>query len=118
MLVSNPGRLRLRHWLSDGLTTWLDLIHRREICQFKVLPHFKPVFSHTGSVAKLQKQGDIPMNLQDKRDILKESKCEIFDGSYFHDFYTIKPFWVGDFGSYAERAHQFLKRTLSARISS
>ncbi len=26
---SNPGQLRLRHWLSDALTTWLDLIHIR-----------------------------------------------------------------------------------------
>ncbi len=24
-------------------------------------------------------------------------KCEIFDRSDFYDFYTIKPFWVGDF---------------------
>ncbi len=24
-------------------------------------------------------------------------KCEIFDRLDFHDFYTIKPFWVGDF---------------------
>ncbi len=26
---SNPGQLRLRHWLSDALTTRLDLIHTR-----------------------------------------------------------------------------------------
>jgi hypothetical protein len=26
-------------------------------------------------------------------------KCEIFDRSDFHDFYSIKPFWVGDFGA-------------------
>ncbi len=71
---------------------------------------------------------------------LKVPKCEIFDRSDFHDFYTIKPFYVGDFwvkiysnlviliwggarhhlisDAHAERAHQFLTRTLSARISS
>jgi hypothetical protein len=27
MQGSNPGQLRLRHWLSDGLTTRLDLIY-------------------------------------------------------------------------------------------
>jgi hypothetical protein len=27
MLVSNPGQLRLRHWLSDALTTRVGLIH-------------------------------------------------------------------------------------------
>jgi hypothetical protein len=27
MLGSNPGQLRIRHWLSDALTTRLDLIH-------------------------------------------------------------------------------------------
>ncbi len=26
---SNPGQLRLRHWLSDALTTRLHLIHTR-----------------------------------------------------------------------------------------
>jgi hypothetical protein len=31
--------------------------------------------------------------------LLKVSKCEIFDCSDFHDFYTIMPFWVGDFGA-------------------
>ncbi len=29
MLGSNPGQMRLRHWLSDDLTTRLDLIHNR-----------------------------------------------------------------------------------------
>jgi hypothetical protein len=29
--------------------------------------------------------------------ILKMPKCEIFDRSVFHYFYTIKPFWVDDF---------------------
>jgi hypothetical protein len=28
-LVSNPGQLQLRHWLSDVFTTRLDLIHKR-----------------------------------------------------------------------------------------
>ncbi len=31
--------------------------------------------------------------------LLKVPKCEIFDRSDFHDFYTIKPFWVGVFGA-------------------
>ncbi len=31
--------------------------------------------------------------------LLKVPKCEIFDRSDFHDFYSIKPFWVGDFGA-------------------
>jgi hypothetical protein len=31
-------------------------------------------------------------------DNLKVPKCEIFDGSDFHDFYTIKSLWEGDFG--------------------
>ncbi len=31
--------------------------------------------------------------------MLKVPKCEIFDRSDFHDFYSIKPFWVGDFGA-------------------
>ncbi len=30
---------------------------------------------------------------------LKVPKCEIFDHSDFHNFYTIKPFWVDDFGA-------------------
>jgi hypothetical protein len=30
---------------------------------------------------------------------LKVPKCEIFGRSDFHDFYTIEPFWVGDFGA-------------------
>jgi hypothetical protein len=30
---------------------------------------------------------------------LKVPKCEIFLCSDFHDFYTIKTFWIGDFGA-------------------
>ncbi len=30
--------------------------------------------------------------------LLKVPKCEIFDGSDFHDFYTNKSLWEGDFG--------------------
>ncbi len=30
---------------------------------------------------------------------LKVPKCEIFNRSDFHDFYSIKSFWVGDFGA-------------------
>jgi hypothetical protein len=31
--------------------------------------------------------------------VLKVPKCEIFDRSDFLDFYTIKSFWVADFGA-------------------
>jgi hypothetical protein len=31
--------------------------------------------------------------------MLKVPKCEIFDRSDFQDFYTIKPFWISDFGA-------------------
>ncbi len=33
-----------------------------------------------------------------KNRYLKVPKCEIFDRSDFHDFYTIKFLWEGDFG--------------------
>ncbi len=36
---------------------------------------------------------------QKKMEILKVPKFEIFDRSDFHVIYTIKPFWVGDFGA-------------------
>ncbi len=32
-----------------------------------------------------------------RKGFLKVPKCEIFDRSDFHDFYSIKPFWIGDF---------------------
>ncbi len=31
--------------------------------------------------------------------VLKVPKCKIFDRLDFYDFYTIKPFLVGDFGA-------------------
>ncbi len=37
--------------------------------------------------------------------IFDDLKCEIFDRSDFHDFYTIKPVWVGDFGAKYTRLH-------------
>jgi hypothetical protein len=65
-------------------------------------------------------------------------KCEIFNHLDFHNFYTIKPFWVGDFGAkyklanltfggawhhlisvaHAEHAHQFLTHMICVHISS
>jgi hypothetical protein len=30
--------------------------------------------------------------------MLKVLKCEIFDRMDFHDFYTIKPFWISLWG--------------------
>jgi hypothetical protein len=61
------------------------------------------------------------------RSKLKLPKCEIFNRSDFHDFYTIKPFWVGDFVAkiYCElftlifggARDQFLTRTLNAHIN-
>jgi hypothetical protein len=64
--------------------------------------------------------------------------CKIFYQSGFHDFYTIKPFWVGDFGAKyklffysfggarhhlisdasAQGKQQFLARMLRVSISS
>jgi hypothetical protein len=42
----------------------------------------------------------VPRPLKNREIIdLKVPKCEIFDRSDFHDFYSIKPFWVGDFGA-------------------
>ncbi len=60
-------------------------------------------------------------------------KCEIFDGSDFPDFYTIKSPWVGDLvvkiltylakphlvsDTHAEHTRKELMRMLSMRISS
>ncbi len=36
MLGSNPGLLRLRHWQSYALTTWLDLIHKVQLRRYHV----------------------------------------------------------------------------------
>ncbi len=38
------------------------------------------------------------MSKKRQRNALKVPKCEIFDSSDFHYFYTIKPFWIDDFG--------------------
>jgi hypothetical protein len=38
------------------------------------------------------------MNMVHPNYHLKVPKCEIFDGSDFHDFYTIKSLWESDFG--------------------
>ncbi len=70
----------------------------------------------------------------DKSLCFKMSKCEIFKSSDFHNFYTIKHFWVGNFGAeyklvnlnshhlisdaHFEHVHQFLTRMFSARIRS
>jgi hypothetical protein len=61
------------------------------------------------------------------RSTLKVPKCEIFNRSDIHDFYTIKPFWVGDFGAkmycklvtliFEGDRDQLLMRTLSAHIN-
>jgi hypothetical protein len=44
---------------------------------------------------------------------LKVPKCEIFDRSDFHGFYTIKPFWVGDFEAIGQ--YYALSRTIVGR---
>ncbi len=57
---------------------------------------------------------------------IKGAYCEIFDRSGLHDFYTMKPFWIGDFGIKYKRVtlifrgarRQFLAHTHSVRISS
>jgi hypothetical protein len=41
--------------------------------------------------------------------ILKVPKCEIFDRSDLHDFYAIKPFWVGD--TWAPLNEEYLIKT-------
>jgi hypothetical protein len=70
--------------------------------------------------------------------IFNHLRCGYFDRSDFHDFYTIKPVWVCDFGAkiytftlifgvarhhlisdaHAEHAHQLLTRMLSVSIKS
>jgi hypothetical protein len=45
MLGSNPGLLRLWHWLSDALTTLLDLIHNAILS--KVFALFAGVGKHS-----------------------------------------------------------------------
>ena len=54
-------------------------------------PHFVCKFSRHGSSSL------VASHLAPRR-LLKVPKCEIFDRSDFHEFYTIKLFWVGDFG--------------------
>jgi hypothetical protein len=48
--------------------------------------------------------------------LLKVHKCDIFDSFDFHNFYTIKPFWVGDFG--ADILIKFLIHTLGICLCS
>ncbi len=40
MLGSNPGLLRLRHWLLDALATWLHLIHVVLVFRYFYFPNF------------------------------------------------------------------------------
>jgi len=40
MLISNLGQLRLRHWLSDALSTWLDLMHKYIFVRKRLLNFF------------------------------------------------------------------------------
>jgi hypothetical protein len=46
-------------------------------------------------------KSNVNTHLEMTRYLLKVPKCDIFHRLDFHDFYsfyTIKPFWVGDFG--------------------
>jgi hypothetical protein len=44
-------------------------------------------------------------------------KCEIFDRSNFHDFYTIKSLWEGDFGVKIKKCFLLFRVYLGARNS-
>jgi hypothetical protein len=46
--------------------------------------------------------------------MLKVPKCEIFDHSDFHDFYTIKSLWEGDFGVKIKKFKQIFRGSFGA----
>jgi hypothetical protein len=53
--------------------------------------------------------------------LLKVPKCEIFNHLDIHDFYTIKPNWLGNFGNNLKVLMlmlSYLMCMLSARMSS
>ncbi len=49
--------------------------------------------------------------------LLKVPKCEIFDRTDFHDFYTIKSLWGGDFGVKKKKILKYLGAHLGPRNS-
>jgi hypothetical protein len=64
ILGSNPGQFRLRHWLSDALTTGLDLIHTgldliQQGCPNLELEGSKQIKRDSGKVER-EKHGKLP----------------------------------------------------------
>jgi hypothetical protein len=73
-------------------------IHFRNLPDSASWYHLTPIlWLHKHSSLSLHVEGGY-FHHKDMRTRLKVPKCEICDRSDFHYFYTIKPFWIDDFG--------------------